>query len=173
MYSKNIIAHGCGWPAVGVGAECSMGLPWDNGAPPTTLRGILGAPATWGYPTHQPEPCSSLHHAPNSFATAFKLRVSPARCSSKGIIMSHHLVQWEFGMTKLHLPLFAKNGSSSPLCNPTIMPHTQFMANTKQRHCHRFTRVAQIQNRLTAYSVPGRNLVDVIFKMHFDGSYTW
>lgn len=113
--------------------------------PPTTLRGILELPQLEGYLIYQPEPCSSLHYA-RIVAAAFKLRVSPARCSSKVIIMSHHLVQWEFGMTSSTCHYSPKMALLPPHREPhnhaTYAIHGEHDTASLKRHCHRFTRPA-------------------------------
>jgi len=100
VYSKNVNRARL-WLA---GSWCRSRLNHGSkDTPQSCWRGFrcprASLPQLGGYPTHQPEPCSSLHHA-RTVAAAFKLRVFPARCSFQG---HHHVTplfpQCEFGMT--------------------------------------------------------------------------
>lgn len=135
-----------------------MALPLGQRTPRQHLCGVSRErPQLEGYPTHQPEPCSSLHHA-RIVDVAFELRVFSRLLLSSKASRCHTTLSMGNLECKLLRCYYSPKWPFPRSRNPTIMPHTQFVANAKDASLPPIHAGTAQMHR---FSVSRRNLVDV------------
>jgi hypothetical protein len=138
-YSMKVIERGCGWLAVWCRRMIHGFAFGATNPPPTSLRGIQERPQLEGYPTHQPEPCSSLHHA-RIVDVAFELRVFSRLLLSSKASRCHTTLSIGIWNVSCSAAIIRRNGPSRDRVTPQSCHIRNSWRTPKMRHCHRFTR---------------------------------
>lgn len=131
---------------------------WATNPPPTSLRGIQEQSAAWGYPTHQPEPCSSLHHA----------QIVDAGFRTPSFLL---LAAFFPGHQRCHTTFFAM-GIWNVSCSPAPSPDRVTPQSCHIRNSWRTPKnvIATDSHGLLKCIASSHRLSSMGLQMHFDGN---